>query len=29
LRCSTLDTLTYQDAIRGKIIIGTPERVTE
>jgi len=28
-RAAMLDTLTYEDAIRGKIIIGTPERVTE
>jgi alkanesulfonate monooxygenase SsuD/methylene tetrahydromethanopterin reductase-like flavin-dependent oxidoreductase (luciferase family) len=26
-RAAMLDTLTYDDAIRGKIIIGTPERV--
>ena len=26
-RAALLDTLTYEDAIRGKIIIGTPERV--
>jgi alkanesulfonate monooxygenase SsuD/methylene tetrahydromethanopterin reductase-like flavin-dependent oxidoreductase (luciferase family) len=26
-RAAMLDTLTYEDAIRGKIIIGTPERV--
>ena len=24
-----LDNLTYEDAIRGKIIIGTPERVAD
>jgi alkanesulfonate monooxygenase SsuD/methylene tetrahydromethanopterin reductase-like flavin-dependent oxidoreductase (luciferase family) len=28
-RAALLDTLTYEDAIRGKIIIGTPERVAE
>jgi alkanesulfonate monooxygenase SsuD/methylene tetrahydromethanopterin reductase-like flavin-dependent oxidoreductase (luciferase family) len=28
-RAAMLDTLTYEDAIRGKIIIGTPERVAE
>src|SRR5258708_18875030 len=28
-RAPMLDTLTYEDAIRGKIIIGTPERVAE
>jgi alkanesulfonate monooxygenase SsuD/methylene tetrahydromethanopterin reductase-like flavin-dependent oxidoreductase (luciferase family) len=28
-RAAMLDTLTYDDAIRGKIIIGTPERVAE
>ena len=28
-RAALLDTLTYDDAIRGKIIIGTPERVAE
>jgi alkanesulfonate monooxygenase SsuD/methylene tetrahydromethanopterin reductase-like flavin-dependent oxidoreductase (luciferase family) len=26
-RAAMLDTLTYEDAIRGKLIIGTPERV--
>ena len=26
-RAALLDTLTYEDAIRGKIIIGTPEKV--
>jgi alkanesulfonate monooxygenase SsuD/methylene tetrahydromethanopterin reductase-like flavin-dependent oxidoreductase (luciferase family) len=28
-RAALLDNLTYEDAIRGKIIIGTPERVAE
>ena len=28
-RAAMLDNLTYDDAIRGKIIIGTPERVAE
>jgi alkanesulfonate monooxygenase SsuD/methylene tetrahydromethanopterin reductase-like flavin-dependent oxidoreductase (luciferase family) len=28
-RAALLDTLTYEDAVRGKIIIGTPERVAE
>ena len=28
-RAAALDHLTYDDAIRGKIIIGTPERVAE
>ncbi|HEV8680052.1 MAG TPA: LLM class flavin-dependent oxidoreductase, partial [Stellaceae bacterium] len=28
-RAALLDTLTYADAIRGKIIVGTPERVAE
>jgi alkanesulfonate monooxygenase SsuD/methylene tetrahydromethanopterin reductase-like flavin-dependent oxidoreductase (luciferase family) len=28
-RAAMLDTLTYEDAIRGKIIIGTPERAAE
>jgi alkanesulfonate monooxygenase SsuD/methylene tetrahydromethanopterin reductase-like flavin-dependent oxidoreductase (luciferase family) len=28
-RASMLDTLTYEDAIRGKIIIGTPEAAAE
>ena len=28
-RAALLDTLTYEDAIRGKIIIGTPEAVAE
>jgi len=28
-RAAMLDTLTYEDAIRGKIIIGAPERVAE
>jgi alkanesulfonate monooxygenase SsuD/methylene tetrahydromethanopterin reductase-like flavin-dependent oxidoreductase (luciferase family) len=26
-RAAMLDTLTYEDAIRGKILVGTPERV--
>jgi alkanesulfonate monooxygenase SsuD/methylene tetrahydromethanopterin reductase-like flavin-dependent oxidoreductase (luciferase family) len=28
-RAAMLDTLTYEDAVRGKIIIGTPEKVAE
>ncbi len=28
-RAALLDNLTYEDAIRGKVIIGTPERVAE
>ncbi len=28
-RAALLDTLTYEDAIRGKIIIGTPDRVAD
>src|SRR5260370_34103908 len=28
-RAAMLDTLTYDDALRGKIIIGTPEMVAE
>jgi alkanesulfonate monooxygenase SsuD/methylene tetrahydromethanopterin reductase-like flavin-dependent oxidoreductase (luciferase family) len=28
-RAAMLDTLTYDDALRGKIIIGTPERVAD